>query len=203
MRRVPPSTVISEEIDRLLHGGVQRESNILSELAMLGVKYLTQQGLEQEQLDFLGRDRYERAGGEFRGHRNGYEDTRLKTAEGEVAVRVPRYATLHSRSAPKDAKWPRLLRLLPETQPRTRRRARVSRSSAVRLRARGPDTAGHLGILWRESLRTQAERASSRRPEARGWRAGPRSRPEDGCTSEVSRGSRTPGRSPNPKSGDR
>lgn len=73
MRRVAPSTIAREEIDELLAGGVAPETNILSALAQLGVRYVVQQGLEQEQADFLGRDRYERGAGK-RGRRNGYEE---------------------------------------------------------------------------------------------------------------------------------
>jgi putative transposase len=91
VRRVPPSTVIREEIDHLLQRGGGREANLLSELAELGLRYLVQQGLEQEQTDSLGRGHYERRsdGERERGYRNGYEDARLKTAEGAVAVKVP------------------------------------------------------------------------------------------------------------------
>ena len=91
MRRVPPSALVREEIDRLLSGGVERGGNIVSELASLGLRYLAQQGLEQEQHDHLGRGRYERRAGdeEQLGWRNGYEDARIRTAEGAVAVRVP------------------------------------------------------------------------------------------------------------------
>lgn len=49
MRRVAPSTIAREEIDELLAGGVAPETNILSALAQLGVRYVVQQGLEQEQ----------------------------------------------------------------------------------------------------------------------------------------------------------
>ena len=90
MRRQPPSTVIREEIDRLLSRGTNEETNLLSELAELGLRYLVQQGFEQEQEDFLGRRHYERRGvGTPRGLRNGYEDARLKTAEGAVKVKLP------------------------------------------------------------------------------------------------------------------
>lgn len=90
MRRVPPSRIVREEIEGLFTNGVHRGTNILSALAELGVRYLAQQGLEQEQGDYLGRGHYERRSQEQpRGWRNGYEDARLKTAEGEVAVRVP------------------------------------------------------------------------------------------------------------------
>jgi transposase-like protein len=81
---------VREEIDRLLMGGVERGGNIVSELASLGLRYLTQQALEQEQQDHLGRERYERRDdGDHRGWRNGYEDARIRTAEGAVPVRVP------------------------------------------------------------------------------------------------------------------
>jgi putative transposase len=89
MRRVAPSTVVREEIDRLLTGGVDPGTNILSTLAQLGLQYVVQQGLEQEQEDFLGRGRYERAGADPAGWRNGYEEDRLRVTEGGVPVRRP------------------------------------------------------------------------------------------------------------------
>lgn len=75
-------------------------TNLLSHLAHLGLGYLLQQALEQEQEDFLGRGRYderrsggvsqeEDAAGDRPAYRNGYEHGRLNTAEGEVRVRVP------------------------------------------------------------------------------------------------------------------
>ncbi len=88
MRRVAPSTMVHEEIGELIAGGVASETNILSALAQLGVRYVVQQGLEQEQADHLGRGRYERGAG-GRGRRNGYEDATLRTAEGGIGVRVP------------------------------------------------------------------------------------------------------------------
>ena len=88
MRRVAPSTIVQEEIGELLAGGVAPETNILSALAQLGVRYVVQQGLEQEQADHLGRARYERGAG-GKGRRNGYEDATLRTAEGGIGVRVP------------------------------------------------------------------------------------------------------------------
>jgi putative transposase len=94
MRKVPPSNVLREEINRSLADGVQDGTDLLSHLAHLGLGYLVQQALEQEQEDFLGRGRYERQGREGTGdrparYRNGYEEGKLKTAEGEVRVRVP------------------------------------------------------------------------------------------------------------------
>jgi len=93
MRKVPPSNVLREEINRSLADGVQEDgTNLLSHLAHLGLGYLVQQALEQEQEDFLGRGRYERRAestADRPAHRNGYEQGKLKTAEGEVRVRVP------------------------------------------------------------------------------------------------------------------
>ncbi len=96
MRRVPPSTVIREEIDYLLSRGLDQEANLLSELAELSLCYLVQQGLEQEQTDSLGRGHYERRseGEQQTRYRNGYEDTRLKTAEGAVPRQGPGGARL-------------------------------------------------------------------------------------------------------------
>lgn len=99
MRKVAPSQMVREQIQETLSGGVDEQSNLLFSLAQLGMKHLLQQALEQEQMDFLGRGRYERRG-ERRGerredsgqgppYRNGYEDAGLATAEGEVGVRVP------------------------------------------------------------------------------------------------------------------
>jgi putative transposase len=91
MRKVAPSVIVREQIEQTLCGGVDTETNLLSTLAQLGLKHIVQQALEQEQEDFLGRGRYERRQGAEKGrsYRNGYEDSTLATAEGEVSVRMP------------------------------------------------------------------------------------------------------------------
>lgn len=91
MRKVPPSVMVREQIDQALFSeGLDAETNLLSTLAQLGLSYLVQQALEQEQEDFLGRGHYERRSKEAqRAYRNGYEEAALATAEGEVDVRVP------------------------------------------------------------------------------------------------------------------
>jgi transposase-like protein len=90
MRRVPPSTEVREEIQQLLTNGTQEATtNILSQLALLGVQYLGQLGMEQEQTNLLGRGHYERADNEPQGYRNGYELRKVTTAEGPVGFRVP------------------------------------------------------------------------------------------------------------------
>lgn len=62
MRKVPPSVMVREEINRALTEGVNAGGDLLSTLTQLGFSYLLQQALEQE--DFLGRGRYERQSGD-------------------------------------------------------------------------------------------------------------------------------------------
>lgn len=91
-RKIAPSEMIQQQIEKTLSGGVGAESNLLSTLAGLGIQHLLQQTLEQEQQDYLGRGRYERGNEEDateRPYRNGYLDSSLATAEGEIGVRVP------------------------------------------------------------------------------------------------------------------
>lgn len=89
MTRVAPSTRIRHEIDQLLTAGADPDTNLLTTLTRLGLRYLAQQALEQEQEDFLGRGRYRRRDDGDRGWRNGYQPARLRTAEGGVPVELP------------------------------------------------------------------------------------------------------------------
>jgi putative transposase len=90
MRRLPPSVLVREELDQLLHGGAAPSTNIISELVDTVSRLVIQQLLEAEQADFLGgRGRYERRDGERGGSRNGYEPGRVRSAEGAIDVRVP------------------------------------------------------------------------------------------------------------------
>ena len=101
MRRVPPSAMAREEIQQLLtNGSLGATTNILSQLALLGVQYLGQLGMEQEQTDLLGRGHYERAE-EPKGYRNGYEDRKVVTAEGPVGFRVPQVRGTDERFGPR------------------------------------------------------------------------------------------------------
>lgn len=76
MRKVPPSVTVREQINQVLFSeglDAKEETNLLSTLARLGLNYLVQQALEQEQEDFLGRSHYERRKTEEqarRGYRN-------------------------------------------------------------------------------------------------------------------------------------
>lgn len=91
MKRVPPSEQIRQEISSLLSEGMKGEGNLLTELVTKAVQRVLQEALEQELTDHLGRGRYERRREEdpHRGYRNGYEPARVKTAEGEIPVKVP------------------------------------------------------------------------------------------------------------------
>ena len=90
MRRVAPSVVAREQLQRLLGGGVDHEQNIVSALVETVTRLVVQELLEGEQGDFLGgRGRYQRRGEEQLDLRNGYERGRLRTAEGFVDVAVP------------------------------------------------------------------------------------------------------------------
>jgi transposase-like protein len=82
--------IAGEELERLLAGGVERESNIVSALVETVTRLVVQELLEAEQGDYLGgRGRYERRGEGQVGSRNGYEAGRIRTAEGPIDVRVP------------------------------------------------------------------------------------------------------------------
>ncbi len=90
MRRVAPSVVAREQLQRLLDGGTDHEQNIVSALVETVTRLVVQELLEGEQGEFLGgRGRYERRGGDQLGSRNGYERGRLRTAEGFVDLAVP------------------------------------------------------------------------------------------------------------------
>jgi putative transposase len=90
MRKVAPSVLVREELDRLLHRGVDHEHNIVSTLVERATRLVVQELLEAEQEEFLGgRGRYERRSFDQRGARNGYEPGRLRTAEGEIELAIP------------------------------------------------------------------------------------------------------------------
>ncbi len=90
MRRVPPSMLAREELDLLLHGESPAGSNVVSALVENITRLVVQELLEAEQSDFLGgRGRYERRGEQQAGWRNGYEEGRIRTAEGPIRVRLP------------------------------------------------------------------------------------------------------------------
>ena len=90
MRRLPPSVLVREELDQLLRGTLDENTNVVSAFVEVVTRLVAQQLLEAEQADFLGgRGRYERRAGDQRGARNGYQPGRIRSAEGAIGLRVP------------------------------------------------------------------------------------------------------------------
>jgi putative transposase len=89
MSKIPPSARLREEIAAFLEQteGSESGAHAWSRLVQLATARLVQEALEQEQTDFVGRERYVRQAG--RGKRNGYVPGQLDTAEGRVPVEVP------------------------------------------------------------------------------------------------------------------
>jgi putative transposase len=89
MQKVPPSEKLRKEIDEILSGQVSEDEDLFGLLIERSLKMVFQRILEQEVRDYLGRDYYERGTRERKGHRNGYEPKRMKTAEGELMLDAP------------------------------------------------------------------------------------------------------------------
>jgi len=89
MSKIAPSIRLREEIAAFLKSSESTESGAeaLSRLVQLATARLVQEALEEEQTDYIGRDRYVRTPG--RGKRNGYVRGSLDTAEGRVPIDVP------------------------------------------------------------------------------------------------------------------
>jgi len=89
MQNIPPSEQMRQAMQDFLRSGVAGSEQPTSQLLRLAAQLVLQQALEQEVGDFLGRERYERRTDEQRGYRNGYEPGHIRSAEGEIGVRVP------------------------------------------------------------------------------------------------------------------
>jgi len=89
MRKVQPSDRLRKEVQTFFQdmGSADNGAEALSELVRLASTLMVQEGLEAEQADFVGRERYER--GERNGYRSGYKPGRLDTAEGRLQVELP------------------------------------------------------------------------------------------------------------------
>lgn len=90
MERIAPSERVRNEIDALLKGKTPTKSQDEKEqsLLLLAMKRILQEVVEQEQADFLGRERYKHQA-EGHGWRNGYEPRSLRTTVGKVPLEVP------------------------------------------------------------------------------------------------------------------
>lgn len=89
MRKIQPSERISKEISEILENGYKGNENLMDVFIKKSIKKMIQEILEQEVMDYLGRDYYERNSNSKSGYRNGYENKPLKTAEGKINIEVP------------------------------------------------------------------------------------------------------------------
>jgi putative transposase len=86
---IPPSEEARQQLRAFLREGLSSSEQPSSELLRLAAQVVVQEILEQEVTDFLGRERYARRAEGDGGYRNGYEPGRIRSAEGEIDVRVP------------------------------------------------------------------------------------------------------------------
>ena len=87
--RLPASEKTRQRIEALLANGVE-DGDVRSQIVRLGVRKLIEEALEGEVEDELGRGYYRRGVDEqWRGYRNGYRTSRLRTAEGSVEYAAP------------------------------------------------------------------------------------------------------------------
>lgn len=103
MKRIPPSKKLRQEAEALLQGW-EMEGHPLDVFVRLGARYMLQVALEQEVEEFLGRAHYRRGARRRYGWRNGYEETKVRTAEGMLDIALPRVRkteeSFHSSLAP-------------------------------------------------------------------------------------------------------
>jgi putative transposase len=88
MARVAPSERFRAELDEAL-ACVGQEQDPVEVIGRLGARLILQQALEDEVTEFLGRARYERAGGAAVSYRNGYEPRKVQTTSGYGRARAP------------------------------------------------------------------------------------------------------------------
>src|SRR5215203_3502334 len=89
MARVVPSERLRRELDQVL-AGVGEHDDPVEAVARLGARLILQQALEEEVSEFVGRERYERAGEGTAIYRNGYESRTVKTTSGPIELERPR-----------------------------------------------------------------------------------------------------------------
>jgi len=89
-KRLPPSKRIDNEINELRYnlGEGAPPQDVFGKLVKLAMKRIVQEILENEVSDFTGRDYYKHSE-QGQGHRNGYEHSTLKTAEGHLDILRP------------------------------------------------------------------------------------------------------------------
>jgi transposase-like protein len=89
MAKIVPSERLRRELDEVL-AGVGEYDDPVEAVARLGARLIMQQALEDEVTEFLGRERYARAGEAAAIYRNGYEPRTVKTTSGVMELERPR-----------------------------------------------------------------------------------------------------------------
>lgn len=87
-QRIAPSQKLQQGLHEMLSQGYTQDDLPASQFLKLAAQLVVQQVLEQEVVDYLGRERYERQP-EATGYRNGYKPGRIRSAEGDIRVEVP------------------------------------------------------------------------------------------------------------------
>ena len=89
-KRIPKTVQIDNEINKLKYnlGEDEKPKDVLGKLIIFGMRRIIQEILEREVEEHIGQEYYKHA--EHRnGHRNGYEPSDLKTAEGRLTIERP------------------------------------------------------------------------------------------------------------------
>ncbi len=89
-KRIPPTAKIDNEINELKYslGQDDKPKAVLDKLVDLGMRRIIQEILEKEVQEYIGQAYYKHSDTR-NGHRNGYEPSDLKTAEGRLAIERP------------------------------------------------------------------------------------------------------------------
>jgi putative transposase len=88
MAKIVPSERLCRELDEVL-AGVGENDDPVEAVARLGARLIMQRAREDEVTEFLGRERYQRAG-DGGVYRNGYEPRTVKTTSGAMELERPR-----------------------------------------------------------------------------------------------------------------
>lgn len=88
--RIPKTAQIDNEINELKYnlGEDISPKDVLGKLMNLGMRRIIQEILEKEVQEYIGQGYYKHAA-KRNGHRNGYEPSDLKTAEGRITIERP------------------------------------------------------------------------------------------------------------------
>ena len=89
--RIPASERTSQKLNELLTQGIA-EGDARSELIKLPVRKIVEGALEAEVAEAVGRGYYENGAAPGAGYRNGYRQSRLRTAESAIEYGVPQVA---------------------------------------------------------------------------------------------------------------